>query len=142
MTCSSVMAVLSCGRGSAAPGPLVGRGKSRRAARVGGLLAGCRRAHRCARQLRPDERAAVGDAFQAPALAEGLHELQAEAAAAVEVRGTRDDHAAAPGILDFEPDQRARQTERTITASSAPAPLWPTLLLTSSRTSSWALWST
>src|SRR5436309_1150788 len=57
------------------------------------------------RELYPDDRAAMGGAFEAPAFAQRLHELQAEAAAAVWVWGTRGDHAAA-GILDFQPRAR------------------------------------
>src|SRR3954451_9102810 len=46
-----------------------------------------------------------------PALLSALHQLETEAAAAVEVRRPRSDYAAAPGILDFEPNHRARQQD-------------------------------
>src|SRR4051812_11325202 len=47
----------------------------------------------------------------APALAERLHELQAEAAAVVAVWRTWGDHAAAARVLDFEGNVRARQPD-------------------------------
>src|SRR3954471_1270357 len=109
MTCSSVMTVLlravRGGRRPAGRLPLA----TVAGGRFGELGTGWRRGHGRARQLRPDDRAALGDAFPPPALAECLHEVQTAAAAAVKDGGLRSDHAAAPGVLDLEPNHRARQ---------------------------------
>src|SRR3954452_15866017 len=92
--------VVPC-RGRSAPGSARAADSGsplRRAARVSCWLAArSRRAH----ELHPDSGAAFDGAFDTPAFAEGLHEVESEAAA-LGVGGARGDRAAAAGIVDVD----------------------------------------
>src|SRR3954463_337550 len=81
------------------------------AARECESLRGCGRGQRCTRELRPDTRSARDDLLESPAFAERPHEVQAESAATLHIRGVRGDHPTAAGILGLETDRRAHELD-------------------------------